>query len=137
MDAARALWKDEKLKPTALLWLYDEDAQEWRFLVATQEVRKRGPQAAYLRIRGILKKASLLEKLPLRRVVLSDPSNPLLETIGQFVRTPDDALASTSFCDCTFNSLNVAGIHIYLLQADNVTTVQSPLSAPAAEAARP
>jgi hypothetical protein len=81
LEATAAVWKDAKLKPTAAMWLYDDDASEWRFLIATNDAKKRGPQAAYLRVRTIRKKAGLLDRLPLGRVTVADPDNPVLFSI--------------------------------------------------------
>jgi hypothetical protein len=115
LEVARALWKDDRLKPSAALWLYDEDAGEWRFVIATGDVHTRGPRAAYLRMRGILKRAGFLDELPLRRVVLWDPSHPILAALRRIVRLPDDRLASASVYDSTVGSTYVAGALVYFL----------------------
>jgi hypothetical protein len=100
------------------MWIYDDDAEEWRFLVASEDVRKRGPQAAYLRVRNLLKNARLLDRLPLRRVVIADPSHPLLSIVSTVGQTSGNELAGWSFYDCTFNGITVPGMHIYHLIGD-------------------
>jgi hypothetical protein len=113
MEASTILWKDPVLKPSAIFWLFDSDADEWRFVVASADARTRGPQAAYLRIRNLLKHAGLLDKLPLRRVVVIDPANPMLATMQGCIATPGDALASAGVYDCVFNGMHVDGMHVY------------------------
>lgn len=80
-EAFEALRDDPVLEPTALAWLYFEDPEEWRYLVATQYASTRGPRDAYLRIRSLLKRAALLERLPLRRVVVTTPDSPFLSAL--------------------------------------------------------
>lgn len=137
MEASKALWEDPALKPSAIMWLYDEDASEWRFLIATEDVRKRGPQAAYLRVRNLLKNAGLLDRLPLRRVVVADPADRLVATVRSAIHTQADALHGLSFYECTFNNMHVAGMHIYLLneqaRSTNTSAKKLPLSAEAKE----
>ncbi|MEX2120033.1 MAG: hypothetical protein WD847_10605 [Pirellulales bacterium] len=118
MDAAHALWKDPVLKPTAIFWLYDDDASEWRFVIATEDARRRGPQAAYLRVRNLLKRAGLLDRLPLRRVVVVDPAHPLLTSVAAILSTPGNSLAGMSFYDCVVNNVPIAGMHLYHMNAD-------------------
>lgn len=75
-EAAAVLWKDPILQPTAIMWAYDEDASEWRFLVGSADARHRGPQATYRRIHKLLKHANMIDRFPLRRIVVVDPSSP-------------------------------------------------------------
>lgn len=124
-EAFEALRDDPVLEPTALAWLFFEDAGEWRFLVATRDVKKRGAQAAYLRVRGILKRVNLLDWLPLRRVVVTDPDNPFLDAIDSIldVTAPEPALMS--IYNCAFNGAQVDGLVIYRLKNQRKAKVGS------------
>jgi hypothetical protein len=113
MKAARILQQDTILKPTALFWFFNTDADEWRFIVATDSVRTRGQKSTYLRIRTILKRAGLLMRLPLQRVVAIDPSNPMLAAMRGCIATPKDEIASTEISNCVFNGFHVDGMHLY------------------------
>jgi hypothetical protein len=132
MQAAKALWADPVLRPIAAIWLFDDDAHEWRFLIATQDARESGLQAAYLRVRNVLKKHDLLDRLPLRRVVVTDPSNRVVDTLTSLIRTPDEELASAGFYDCRFSDLELSGVHAYLLHGDPASAKSVNL-VPAAE----
>lgn len=108
-----ALGKDPVLAPSAAMWLYDEDAHEWRFLIATADAEKRGPQAAYLRVRNVLKKNGLLQRLPFQRFVVVAPSEPVITSMARFVSVGADA--EPDLYDCLFNGIRVPGAHVYAL----------------------
>jgi hypothetical protein len=113
MDALR---DDPVLKPTAFLWRFDENANEWKFLVATDEVTRSGPRSAYRRIRSILKKKGLLLAMPLRRVVVISPSDNLLRAIKEFHRSrmPWERIANCRLMDCDLGEgLGVTNVFIY------------------------
>ena len=114
-DVYSAISEDKVLKPRAILWLFDDDAHEWRLIISTDDAKSRGPQAAYLRVRSILKKANLLDRIPLNRIVVTTPDNPLLATIGSMIRTGDEGPNGLSFYDCTFNYNFVSGMYVYRL----------------------
>ena len=129
-QVAEAIWKDPILRPTGILWYYDEDASRWRLLIASEDARHRGPQAAYLRVRKLIKKAGLLDRLPLERIVVTDPSSFLLQSVGSEIQTPGNELAGLMFVDCTFQNLFVPGLYVYHL--NNTFTNDAGMKAKAA-----
>lgn len=121
MELAEALLKDPVIKPRSVMWVYDESASEWRFLVATNDVNKRGPQAAYLRIRNVLKRTGLASKIPLRRIVVSSPSQPLIEMLARTFYVQENRIGRLSILDCTFDGMHIPGAYVYVLNGSACT----------------
>ena len=112
-EAAAALRDDPILKPKAAMWVYDDGATEWRFLVATADAVHRGPKAAYLRVRSLLKRNGLLKKLPLGRVIVTHPSHPLVTAVGKsmYLDIPNGAVIHENVFDGVF----ITGMYIYYI----------------------
>ena len=112
-EVFEALRKDEALRVRAALWWYDQESREWRYLIATPEYYERGPKAAYLRVRSALKKAGLLPRLPLRRVIVTHPADQLVRGLSGFIVTEGPPPWEIGIYDCSFNDLVIAGMLIY------------------------
>jgi hypothetical protein len=67
------LRKDKVLRAKSVGWDFDEDADEWRLVVSTDEVRRHGPRSAYRRISKILNRANMLGEFRIRQVVAVTP----------------------------------------------------------------
>lgn len=96
MDAFERIKNDPLLLPTAVLWFFDEDASEWKFVVATEMGEKDGYQAAYLRLRSILDDADLSDLLPLNRCVIKRPDDPQIKSLSSRIsKTPGGMVIMT------------------------------------------
>lgn len=84
--ASDVLLRDQNLAPYGLLWLFDDRERDWRFVVATRDVVRNGPRSAYRRIRAALKRAGLLEALPLSRVLAVAPNDQLVQGVATAIR---------------------------------------------------
>jgi hypothetical protein len=83
----RALQHDKNLRVGSILWLLDDEKQQWLFVISTPVYEERGAHAAYLRVRKILDKNGLLEQLPLERVWIVGSRHPILENLRFVFRT--------------------------------------------------
>jgi hypothetical protein len=113
----KVIREDKRLKPRALMWYYDEDAQQWRLLIATDDARKRGPQAAYGRVWTLLKRAGLVDKI-FQRIVVTTPDSPLVKLVGKFITLkaePGGEPGGVSMLDNTLNGVFIPGIYAYHL----------------------
>lgn len=91
----------------------------WRYVIATNDYVKRGPKAAYLRVRSILEKAGLLEEFPLHRVTITQPSDPLIKAIGKLVEVPkrkSGAVSNVMLQDGYFAGVHVACAYVFFLK---------------------
>ena len=63
------------------LWVYYPQVEEWRLVLSTPLVDQKGPRDSYLQILNTIKKAGILEDLPLRRMATLSPRDPLLKNM--------------------------------------------------------
>ncbi len=85
--ATEALQKSKDLRLRASLWLYYPESSEWRLLLATPVVDRKGPLEAYTRIQRALEKTNLARELPLHRVAAVSPKDPLIRALLSNVKT--------------------------------------------------
>ena len=74
------------------IWVYSPEAEEWRLMVVTPLVERKGERDAYLTVLSILEKAGLSKELPWRRISLVSDDDPLLEKVDTSIRL-DEAFA--------------------------------------------
>jgi hypothetical protein len=125
-DVYDAIRDDSVLRPSAALWLYDDDAQEWRFLIASEQARKFGPKAAYSRVHALLKRAGLLGRMPVRRIAVTTPDDPVLAAIETAVAIEPGAAGV--FYDCVFNDVPVSGMAVFQIGNWKPGTVEAAAS---------
>jgi hypothetical protein len=63
------------------LWVYYPQVEEWRLVLSTPLVDQKGSRDSYLQILNTLKKAGILEDLPLRRMSTFSPRDPVLRNM--------------------------------------------------------
>jgi hypothetical protein len=115
-EAFLALRDDAILKPRAAMWYLDEEANEWRFLIATEYAKTRGPQAAYLRVHRVLQKAGVLAQLPVHRIVVTTPDDRIPAIVGRFIGTEGSGPVGLKLLDNTFDRTFLPGLYVYHLQ---------------------
>ena len=93
MDAFERIVNDPDLSPTAVMWIFDEDVSEWKYLVVTEMGEKKGYQKAYLKLGSIIDKAGLSDQLPLSRCVIKRPEDPVIKSFSSGIsKTPGGML---------------------------------------------
>ena len=70
----------------AAFWIFDDDAQTWRFSVSEPTVNVRGPHAVYEQIAAALN--GLSGVLPLRDIYLRSADDQLIALVQTAVSTP-------------------------------------------------
>lgn len=63
------------------LWAFVPQLQEWQFMIATSLVDTKGPLAAYREVNKALQKEGVFEEVPLRRIFLKSPRDPVLRSL--------------------------------------------------------
>jgi hypothetical protein len=66
---------------TAALWLHAPEYERWRLVLASPFVRGQGPAVAYRKIQTVLEKISSSDRLELTDITVTDPDDPLIETL--------------------------------------------------------
>ncbi len=68
--------------PVSLVdWTYIPQLEEWQLIIASSWFDDKGPLTAYRSLVDALKKASIYEDVPIRRVFLKSPSDPLVKAL--------------------------------------------------------
>jgi hypothetical protein len=62
-------------------WVYDPATEEWQLIIATPRIDTEGPRAAYRALTDALQKAKIYPDVPMRRVFLVSPTDPLVRRI--------------------------------------------------------
>jgi len=83
-EALRRL-DEANIEVTAALWLYDDAAAEWRYVVATPLADQEGPRELYQRIDRALANPQAKPRVPIWRLVTLSPKNQLLELLKRLI----------------------------------------------------
>lgn len=59
------------------MWVFSPQLEEWRLFLSTPLVDQKGPRGAYLTMLQVLRESGLTKQVPLRRVSLVSPKDPL------------------------------------------------------------
>ncbi len=74
--------------PVALCeWNYVPQLEEWQLIIATPWHDSKGPLTAYRAVVDALEKAGIYQRVPMRRVILKSPDDPLVKLLQQEART--------------------------------------------------
>jgi hypothetical protein len=62
-------------------WHYVPQLEEWQLIIATPWYDSKGPQTTYRALVDALQMAGIYERVPMRRVFIRSPSDPLVKAI--------------------------------------------------------
>jgi hypothetical protein len=71
-------------------WNYAPQLEEWELIIATPWHDSKGPRAAYKAVIEALEKAGIYQRVPIRRVFLKSPDDPLVKLLQQEAQAPRD-----------------------------------------------
>jgi hypothetical protein len=98
---------------TASLWLYITEANDWRFIIGSPEVRTNGPKKAYKRIQNVIAKMSEDQpKIQLRDVTVIDSNDPLISLLRVAVGT-GEGVSNIRFRHNVINGVLIEDAYIY------------------------
>jgi hypothetical protein len=72
-----------RLPVTLCEWNYVPQLQEWQLIIATPWHDSKGPRTAYRAVVDALEKAGIYQRVPMRRVFLKSPDDPLVKLLQQ------------------------------------------------------
>jgi hypothetical protein len=70
-----------KIPVTLCEWTYVPQLEEWQLIIATPWYDSKGPQTAYRALVDALQKAEIYPRVPMRRVSLRSPSDPVVKAL--------------------------------------------------------
>lgn len=113
IDTGRKLTKALERPPfsaSASLWFYIPEASEWRLIVGTSLVDKKGPIQAYGELQKILRKEQI--GLDLRYISLVSPQDPLIRLLRTALQTGPQ-MTEVRFTGNTINNVYIEDAYIY------------------------
>lgn len=105
---------NNNIKVDSALWYYFEEAEEWRFIIATPIVDEKGLFEAYKIIGNIINKNNIFYHTPLNKLTLMSPNDPLIKLLKHGVRT-GPKLAKIRFQNNFINNVFIEDALIYRL----------------------
>jgi hypothetical protein len=75
---------------TAVDWTWVPQLNEWQLVVVTSLHDKKGPQQTYARIIAALSEAGIYKSVPMRRLFVKSPEDPIAKRLVQEIRTTDE-----------------------------------------------
>jgi len=82
---------DRKPVPVTLCeWNYVPQLEEWQLIIATPWYDSKGPRTTYRAVVDALERAGIYQRVPMRRVFLKSPNDPLVKVLQQEPRTQWD-----------------------------------------------
>lgn len=76
-----------KVPVTLCDWNYVPELDEWQLIIATPWYDKRGPHEANARIIAVLQEAGIYEEVPIRRLFVRSPQDPLVKALERELKT--------------------------------------------------
>jgi hypothetical protein len=76
-----------KIPVTLCDWNYVPELDEWQLIIATPWYDKRGPHEANAKIISVLQDAGIYADVPIRRLFVRSPQDPLVKALEREVKT--------------------------------------------------
>lgn len=75
-----------RIPVTLVDWTHAPQLDEWQLVIATPWYETKGPREAYLKIISTLQKEGIYEEVPIRRVFVRSPEDPVVKALEQEIR---------------------------------------------------
>jgi hypothetical protein len=100
---------------SASLWLYMSDANTWRFIIASPEVRTQGLKKAYKQIQSVVSRIPKDQpKIELKDITLVDSKDPIISLLRVAIKT-GDGISGIRFSQNMINGVLIEDAYIYCL----------------------
>lgn len=100
---------------SSALWLYLDEADRWRFLVANPEVGVSGPRRAYKQVLAVRGKMPLEDRIDLNDISVIDSKDPLISSLKTKLATLPNGSRGTRFMRTVINNTFIDDAYIYRL----------------------
>lgn len=102
---------DTRFRVTAALWYYTSESDEWRLLIASPYVGKRGDRKSYELIQSILINSLQDSRLSLDMISLMKSNDPFFGLLRRFIKC--DGLCGIRVTNSRVNSFLIEDAYIY------------------------
>jgi hypothetical protein len=99
----------------AVLWFYFAESDEWRLIVASPLVEKKGPKGAYALIQAVLAQLSPPSKISLSEISVVSLEQDLIRLLKMAIQTGPD-ISGIRFTRNTVNNTFIEDAYIYRMQ---------------------
>jgi hypothetical protein len=82
-----AAFRRAHIPVTMCKWNYVPQLEEWQLIIATPWHDSKGPRTTYRAVVGALEKAGIYQRVPMRRVFLKSPDDPLVKALKEQIDT--------------------------------------------------
>ena len=79
-----------KIPITLCKWIYFPELEEWHFVIASPWYDTKGPLKTSSAVTDALERAGIYKKIPMRRVRVTSPDDPMAKALQQQVRETRD-----------------------------------------------
>ncbi|MGH2361825.1 MAG: hypothetical protein ACRDGM_14960 [bacterium] len=118
IDAGRQLLElldRQKFRARACFWFYFAESDRWRFVIASPEVRVRGPHAAYRKVQALARKVpDAAEVFAPGDVTVVKDNDPLIVLLGKAIST-GPGVSGVRFSNDSINGTFIDDAYIYRL----------------------
>ena len=105
---------DAGMAVTAALWFYDSDANDWRFLIATADLRSEGVRETYKKVQSVVTAMPPDNLIALKDISVVDSDDPLISTLRIGVQT-GTGISNIRFSRNMINGRYIEDAYIYRL----------------------
>lgn len=98
---------------SAALWVFNEEGEEYRLMVASPFVEKHGKHKAYTKIALVLVKSDLERRLPLIRVQAVRRDEPIVAAVRRVARTGERGLAGMRLTNNLVDGFYIPDVYVY------------------------
>lgn len=106
---------NSQLITDGLLWLYSPENNAWSFVIASPEVRTRGPKKVYQDVRAVLSRIPKDEqRIPFDSIVVLDSNDPLILLLRTAITT-GQGISGIRFSRNVINGVLIDDAYIYKL----------------------
>lgn len=100
-------------KPEAALWFYFSDIEQWKLMLAYEDLNVEGPRKFYQEIQStLLNRGAELPDLSLENIVLAQSDAPLIKLIRIMIRT-GPGISGVRFTNNSINGTVIEDAYIY------------------------
>jgi hypothetical protein len=100
----------------AALWFYFTEAEEWRLIIATPIIDKKGPLSAYRKVIELIKKEKIFFYTPIRKLTILSPHDPLIKLLKIAIKTEPSSITRIRFQNNVINNVPIDDALIYRIQ---------------------
>ncbi len=104
-----------KINVKAALWIYSQDTESWKLIIAIPGIDETGPRSAYRKIQQILTKTENLDELSLEDIVIVSPKKFDLLSFLRSVFKTGKKVSHIRLSNVIINGILIPDLLIYRL----------------------